>query len=93
LARRAPDQWGLGLDLPNPFLAFAAARVSEEALRPLAELLLHATLAEHRGVTRTTLRLGASVADKRAFRVEFLPRAHSASEVAEMRTVSGTVRL
>jgi hypothetical protein len=93
LGEESPNQWGLGLDLPNPFPALAAARVSEEALRPLAELLLHEALAEHRGVTRTTLRLGASVAGKRALRVEFLPPTHYAGEVAEMRTVTGTVRL
>jgi hypothetical protein len=93
LGEESPDQWATGLDLPNPFAALAAASVSEEALRPIAELLLHEALAVHRGVVRMRLRLGPSIAGKRAFRVEFLPRAHYSDETPEMRMVTGFLRL
>lgn len=93
LGEESPDQWAIGLELPNPLPALVAVGVSEEALRPLAELLLQEVLAVHRGVTRTRLRLGSAIAGQRAFRVEFLPRANYMDGIPELRTVTGLIRL
>lgn len=91
-----PDPFGLGSPaaMSNPLPDLVAAGVADESLRPLAHLLLGEVLAEERGVTRVlSLRLGASIAGERAFKIEFLPSAEYSNVKPAPRTVAGTVAL
>ena len=68
-------------EISNPFPLLAEAGVSEEALRPLARLLLTEILVTERGIQRiTSLRLGRSIAGKRRLRLEWLPPRMYANE-------------
>jgi uncharacterized protein DUF4062 len=68
-------------EIPNPFPLLALAGVAEEALRPLAQILLTEILVVHRGVQRITrFRLGRPIAGKRPLRLEWLPRRAYANE-------------
>jgi len=90
-----PDPFGLGsaARMTNPLPALVAAGVSEESLRPLAHLVLSEVLAEERGVARTiSLRLGSSIAGRRAFKIEYLPSTDS-NVTPVPRTVAGELDL
>lgn len=61
-------------EIPNPFPELARAGVSEEALRPIAQILLTETLVLQRGIQRITrFRLGRSVAGERRLKLEWQP--------------------
>lgn len=91
-----PDPFGLGSParMTNPLSALVTAGVSEESLRPLAHLVLSEVLAEERGVARIiSLRLGASIAGRRALKIEYLPSAEYSNVIPAPRTVAGTLAL
>lgn len=80
-------------ELPNPLPEVVAAGVAAEALWPVCEVALTEVLVTHRGVARVLrLRLGASVAGRRSFHLDWLP-ANPYGETAEPRSVTGSVRL
>lgn len=81
------------LEIPNPFPVLAQAGVPEEAVRPLAQIMLTEVLVLHRGIQRiTNFRLGRPVAGRRALKLEWLPRRSYANEPPPRpRTVEGQV--
>jgi hypothetical protein len=80
-------------EIPNPLPEVAAAGVSAEALRAVCELVLTEVLVVHRGVERVLrLRLGADVAGRRAFHLEWSP-ASQYGVAGAARTVRGEVSL
>lgn len=80
-------------ELPNPLPEVVAAGVSAESLRAVCELVLTEVLVVHRGVERVLrLRLGADVAGRRAFQLEWLP-ASQYGRPAAPRMVRGEVAL
>lgn len=91
-----PDPFGFGSPaaMSNPLSDLVAAGASDESLRPLAHLVLGEVLAEERGVARIlSLRLGASIAGERAFKIEFLPSPEYTNVRPAPRTVTGLVAL
>jgi hypothetical protein len=80
-------------EISNPLPEVVAAGVSAEALRPVCELVLTEVLVTERGVTRVLrLRLGSSLAGRRAFQLEWLP-ASEYGEPAAPRRLQGVVAL
>jgi hypothetical protein len=72
----------------------APGRVSEEALRPIAQLLLTEELVTRFGIERITrFQLGVPVAGRRRLRVEWLPSTRNRAQVMQRREVSGTLTL
>jgi hypothetical protein len=80
-------------EIPNPLPEVVAAGVSAEALRAVCELALTEVLVTERGVARVLrLRLGSSLAGRRAFQLEWLP-ASEYGEPAAARRLQGAVAL
>jgi hypothetical protein len=68
-------------EVANPFPDLERAGVSEEALRPLGQVLLTEILVVQRGIQRITkFRLGRPVAGNRALKLEWLPRREYANQ-------------
>jgi hypothetical protein len=80
-------------EISNPLPEVVVAGVSAEALRAVCELGLTEVLVTERGVARILrLRLGASIAGRRAFQLEWLP-ASQYGEPAVPRMLQGQMRL
>jgi hypothetical protein len=81
-------------EIPNPFETLARAGASDEALRPIARLLLEETLIRDRGASRITrFALGPRVGDARKLLVEWaLPRPYANASVPRPRRVEGVVK-
>lgn len=81
-------------ELPNPLTSLARAHVAEEAVRPLALLLLTELLLGTRAVARILrFRLGSSISGMRALELEWEPASQYSGRRLEARTVSGRVHL
>jgi hypothetical protein len=80
-------------EISNPLPEVVAAGVSAEALRAVCELVLTEVLVTQRGVTRVLrLRLGSSIASRRAFQLEWLPGSQYGEQAAPRR-LQGQVAL
>lgn len=80
-------------EVTNPFPALVAAGVAEEALRPIARLLLTETLVTERGIRRIThFQLGPNVGGRRAMRLGWI-HAVQGRPPAAPREVEGQVEV
>lgn len=81
-------------DMTDPFSALRTQPVSEEILRPIAELLLTDELVgEGRAERMTAFRLGVPVRGTRRCEIEWQPKKRFANEQDERRSVDGSVKL
>ncbi len=80
-------------EISNPLPDVMAAGVSAKALRPVCELVLTEVLVTQSGVARVLrLRLGSSIAGRRAFQLEWLPASQYGEPAAPQR-LEGQVTL
>lgn len=85
---------GFLAEMPDPYEPLRRTTVAEEALRPIAKLLLHEALVRTgRGERVTTFRLGARVDGYRHHVVGWMPKRRYDNEDPVGRTVEGKVRL
>jgi hypothetical protein len=82
------------VQLPNPFPALQAAGVAEEALRPIARLLISEILIVERGVERLVgFRLGRSIRGRRRLRIGYqMPAPYSNQPAPQPLEVEGDVQ-
>ena len=90
----AEQHLGFMVKMRDPFAPLRAARVADEVIRPLAELLIADELiGSGRAVRVTAFRLGASVRGVRRLTVEWEPRRRYSNERPPVRRIDGHVRL
>lgn len=85
---------GFMTEMPDPLAPLRTARVPDEIVRPLAELLIVDELVGSGRAERVTaFRLGASVGGMRKLTVEWVPFRHYTNERATTRMIEGQARL
>jgi hypothetical protein len=85
---------GFMTEMPDPLEPLRAARLPDEIVRPLAELLtIDELVGSGRAERVTAFRLGASVGGMRKLTLEWMPFRHYTSERVTSRGVEGQVRL
>jgi hypothetical protein len=85
---------GFMTEIPDPLEPLRAARVPDEIVRPLAELLIVDQLVGSGRAERVTaFKLGASVGGMRKLTLEWAPFRHYTNERATTRRIEGQVRL
>ena len=85
---------GFMTEMPDPLQPLRAARVPDEIVRPLAELLIVDELVGSGRAERVTaFRLGGSVGGARKLTVEWIPYKHYTNERATTRRIEGRVTL
>jgi hypothetical protein len=85
---------GFMTEMPDPLEPLRAARVPDEIVRPLAELLIIDELVGSGRAERVTaFRLGGSVGGMRTLALEWVPFRHYTNERAATRRIEGQARL
>jgi len=85
---------GFMTEIPDPLEPLRAARVPDEIVRPLAELLIVDELVGSGRAERVTaFKLGASVGGMRKLTLEWVPFSHYTNERATTRRIEGQARL
>ena len=84
---------GFMTEMPDPLEPLRAARVPDEIVRPLAELLIVDELVGSGRAERVTaFKLGASVGGMRKLTLEWVPFSHYTNERATTRRIEGQAR-
>ena len=90
----ANQHMGFFAEMPDPFASLRTVRVSDEILRPLAELMLVDSLVGSGRASRITqFKLGVPIGGMRQLSLSWEPAARHSSEPTVFRTIEGKLRL
>jgi len=80
--------------MPDPLQPLAQRRVSEEIVRPVAQLLLtEALVGRGRAERIAQFRLGPMVSGRRRFELQWQPPRRHSTDRPALKTIDGTVTL
>ncbi len=85
---------GFIAEIPDPFEPLRKARISDEIVRPLAELLIvDAIVGSGRAARMTEFNLGTAIRGVRRLKLSWESTGRYAGQRGDTRTIEGTVRL